>query len=258
MYHRAVESKEEERLLLRRIQEWRHLFKLDPNRTLSDAALEHICLSHTDAIVIGGTDGITFENTFQLLKRVKQYDQYCVQEVSNVHAIVPGFDGYLIPAVFNTRDATWFKEAHVAALKTYGDFVPWDQVVMEAYVSLNPDAKVSRLTKAITNLEQSDLIAYLRLADRLFRLPIFYMEYSGAYGDVEKVKAVSQEINNARLFYGGGLVDQAQVKAMASWADTIVVGNLIYTDVEQAVKTVSWVKETKRQKKKQRGKTPRL
>lgn len=250
LVHRGVESKEEERLLIRRIKKWRHLFKLDPNRALSDLALQHICLSNTDAIVIGGTDGITFDNTFRLLQRVKKYKKYCVQEVSSVGAIVPGFDGYLIPVVLNTNEAKWFKGAHVEALKKYGHLVPWDQVVLEAYVSLNPDAKVSRLTKAMTNLQKSDLIAYLQLTDRLFRLPIFYMEYSGTYGDVEKVKAVSQEITYSRLFYGGGLFYPTQVKEMARWADTIVVGNLIYTNVDRAIQTVAWVKETERRQKK--------
>lgn len=236
-------------MLLRRIKKWRHIFKLDPNRTLSDLALEHVCRSNTDAIVIGGTDGITFENTYQLLKRVRQYKKFCVQEVSNINAIVPGFDGYFIPVVLNTTESKWLMGAHVEGLKKYGDFVPWDQVVLEAYVSLNPDAKVSRLTKAVTDLQISDLIAYLRLVDRLFRWPIFYMEYSGVYGDVEKVKAVSREITDARLFYGGGLTDLIQVREMARWADTIVVGNLIYTNVDRAIETVKWVKETERSSK---------
>lgn len=240
-------------MLLRRIKKWRHIFKLDPNRVLSDLALRHLCLSDTDAIVIGGTDGITYENTSNLLNRVKKYKKYCVQEISRIDAIVPGFDGYLIPAVLNTKETKWFLGAHIEALKKYGDFVPWNQVLLEAYVSLNPDAKVSRLTKAITDLERSDLIAYLRLVDRLFRCPIFYMEYSGTYGDVEKVKAISEEITSARLFYGGGLVQPKQVKEMACWADTIVVGNLVYMNVERAVQTVRWVKETKRKRRKNKG-----
>lgn len=237
-------------MLLRRIKKWRHIFKLDPNRTLSDLALQYVCQSGTDAIVIGGTDGVTYENTSNLLSRVKRYNKYCVQEVSSIEAIVPGFDGYLIPAVLNTKESKWFLGAHVEALKKYGDFVPWNQVLLEAYVSLNPNAKVSRLTKAMTELEQSDLIAYVRFADRLFRLPIFYMEYSGTYGDIEKVKAVSQEITFARLFYGGGLVQRNQVKEMARWADTIVVGNLVYMNVQRAAQTVRWVKETKRKRHK--------
>lgn len=240
-------------MLLRRIRKWKHIFKLDPNRKLSDLALEYLCNSDTDAIVVGGTDGVTYENTSSLLNRVKKYRKFCVQEISNIDAIVPGFDGYLIPTVLNTEEPKWFLGAHVEALKKYGDFVPWNQVLLEAYVSLNPEAKVSRLTKAMTNLDKTDLIAYLRLADRLFRFPIFYVEYSGVYGDVEKVKAIAKEISSARLFYGGGLVHAEQVKEMARWADTIVVGNLIYTNVERAVQTVAWVKETKRKKRRYKG-----
>ena len=40
-------------------REWRHVFKLDPNKELSDERLEKICESGTDAIIVGGTDGIT-------------------------------------------------------------------------------------------------------------------------------------------------------------------------------------------------------
>ena len=83
--------------LLRQIGTWRHVFKLDPNRPLSDAALECICTSKTDAIIIGGTDGITYENTHLLWQRVKSYEIPCVQEISTFSAILLGCEGYLIP-----------------------------------------------------------------------------------------------------------------------------------------------------------------
>ena len=43
-------------------REWRHVFKLDPNKEISDDKLEKICESGTDAVIVGGTDGVTLEN----------------------------------------------------------------------------------------------------------------------------------------------------------------------------------------------------
>ena len=38
------------------VTEWKHVFKLDPNKEISDEQLEAICESGTDAILIGGCD----------------------------------------------------------------------------------------------------------------------------------------------------------------------------------------------------------
>lgn len=224
---------------------WRHVFKLDPNRALSDLALQMISASGTDAIIIGGTDGISFQNTWELLQRVRQYSLPCVQEISTASAVVPGFDGYLIPSVFNTDHVRWIHGAHHEAVKMYGEMIPWELVCLQGYVILNPDAKVGRLTRCQAHLEPADLTAYARMAEHLYHLPIFYVEYSGKFGDVEMVKAAKKGLKKTRLFYGGGISSEEQAKMMAEWADTIVVGNLIYTHVERAVKTVKWVKETK-------------
>ncbi|SFJ45948.1 heptaprenylglyceryl phosphate synthase [Thermoflavimicrobium dichotomicum] len=232
-------------MLRKKIKKWRHVFKLDPNRLLSDLALKMICTSGTDAIIIGGTDGVTFENTFRLLERVKKYPVYCVQEISNHSAVVPGFDGYLIPSVLNTDQSYWIKGAHFEAIRTYGSLIPWNQIVLEGYVILNPEAKVARLTKCDANLQARDVTAYARLCDQLFRIPVFYLEYSGTYGKAEIVKAARKGLQYSRLFYGGGITDEQQAKEMAAWADTVIVGNLVYYHVEKAVSTVKWVKETK-------------
>ncbi len=234
--------------LLRQIGTWRHVFKLDPNRPLSDAALECICTSKTDAIIIGGTDGITYENTHLLWQRVKSYEIPCVQEISTFSAILLGCEGYLIPSVLNTEDAYWLKGAHYEAIRTYGDLIPWEKVAGQGYVILNPEAKVSRLTHCNTNLSTEDLIAYARLSDQLFHLPIFYIEYSGTYGQIEMVRAARRGLRKARLFYGGGIRTQTQAEEMATWADTIVIGNLVYEDLKQALASVAWVKETAQRK----------
>lgn len=73
-------------------QDWKHVFKLDPDKPVTDEALERLCMSGTDAIVVGGTTGVTFDNTVDLLARIRQYELPCVLEISNQEAIVPGFD----------------------------------------------------------------------------------------------------------------------------------------------------------------------
>jgi len=70
-----------------------------------------------------------------------------------------------------------------------------------------------------------------------------YIEYSGIYGDVEKVKSVAETLTSTQLFYGGGISTLSEAQQMANYAHTIVVGDLIYTDIKQALKTVKIKKE---------------
>ena len=65
-------------------REWRHVFKLDPNKEISDDALEKVCESGTDAIVIGGTDGVTLENVLRSNGSIRRYTVPCVMEVSSL------------------------------------------------------------------------------------------------------------------------------------------------------------------------------
>ena len=61
---------------------WRHTFKLDPDKTIDDEALELICESGTDAIIVGGTYGVTFDNTLDLMSRIRRYAVPAVLEIS--------------------------------------------------------------------------------------------------------------------------------------------------------------------------------
>ncbi|MGN7312014.1 heptaprenylglyceryl phosphate synthase [Alkalicoccobacillus gibsonii] len=223
-------------------QHWKHLFKLDPNKELSDEALEAICESGTDAIIVGGTDGVTLDNTLQLLVRIRRYAVPCVLEVSNIDAITPGFDYFFIPTVLNSQKIEWITGQHHAALKEYGAIMNWDEVIPEGYCVLNPEAKVAQLTDAVCDLDIEDVLAYARMAEHMYKLPIFYLEYSGTYGDPNIVKQVSSVLEQTRLVYGGGIETRAQAEEMAAYADTIVVGNAIYHNLQEAIKTVQSVK----------------
>ena len=80
------------------------------------------------------------------------------------------------------------------------------------------------------------------MAEHLFSLPIFYLEYSGQYGDPQIVRVAKELLTNTRLFYGGGIRSTEQAKEMAAIADTVVVGNVVYDDLQVALKTVDAVK----------------
>ncbi|MBP1965860.1 heptaprenylglyceryl phosphate synthase [Paenibacillus aceris] len=221
------------------IRKWKHVFKLDPDRDISDEALDLICQSGTDAIMVGGSTGVTFDNTVDLMARIRQYELPCVLEISNQEAIVPGFDLFFIPVVLNAEDPNWIVGQHHEALKEYGSLLNWDEIVAEGYVILNGEAAAAKLTKARVNLDAKDVAAYARMADKLFNMPIVYLEYSGVFGDMELVRRTRQVLENARLFYGGGIDCLAKAQQAAEVADTIVVGNIIYSDLEQALRTVN-------------------
>jgi putative glycerol-1-phosphate prenyltransferase len=217
---------------------WKHVFKLDPERKLTDRDLERICTSATDAIIVGGSSGITYDNTFQLLARIRQFEVPCVLEISDRHAVVPGFDMYLIPVVLNAKDTNWIVGHHHQALKEYGHLLNWDEVRTEGYIILNPQATVAQRTHADTQLDHADVLAYVTMADQMFSLPIIYIEYSGQYGNMELVAKIKDTIQHAQLFYGGGIDSLEKAQEASSLAHTIVVGNIIYTDIEQALQTV--------------------
>lgn len=219
-------------------EEWKHIFKLDPNKDISDNDLEKICESGTDAVMIGGSDGVTEDNILDLLVRVRRYLVPCVLEVVAVETVTPGFDFYFIPSVLNSRSVEWVTGLHHKAVKEFGDIMNWDQIVMEGYCVLNEKSKVAELTNAKTDLTVEDVVAYAQMAEKMFKYPIFYLEYSGIFGDIDVVKAVSNVLQETQLFYGGGIKTVEEAKAVAQYASTVVVGNIIYDDLNQALATV--------------------
>jgi len=222
--------------------QWRHVFKLDPAKEISDEALEKICESGTDVILVGGTDGVTLDGVLDLLVRVRRFEVPIALEISTIDAVTPGYDYYFIPTVLNSDDPKWIKNLHHEAIKEYGDIMVWDELVAEGYCILNPNCKVAEVTQAKTDLSVDDVVAYARMAENFFKLPVFYLEYSGQYGDIEMVRAVKNELQKTKLFYGGGITSTKQAVEMAQYADTVVVGNIIYEDLKAALATVKAVK----------------
>lgn len=223
------------------INNWQHIFKLDPAKEINDEHLERICESGTDAIIVGGTDNVTFDNVLDLLYRIRRYALPCVLEVSTMDAITPGFDAYFIPTVLNSQSKKWVVDIQHEAIKQYGNLMNWDEIFIEGYCILNEHCKAFKKTNS-TLPDEADVISYATMAEKFFRLPIFYVEYSGTYGDVTLVEKVKEQLHETKLFYGGGITTLEQAKEMKEFADVIVVGNVIYSNIEAALQTVRAVK----------------
>ncbi|WP_138417856.1 heptaprenylglyceryl phosphate synthase [Aquibacillus sediminis] len=224
------------------MSEWEHVFKLDPNKEISDENLAKLCESGTDAIIVGGTDGVTLDNVLGLLSRIRRFTVPCILEISNMDAITPGFDYYFVPSVLNSKDKKWMIDIQHQAVKDFGHFIDWEEILTEGYCIMNEEAKAFQQTDCYIPTNE-DVIAYAQMSEHMFRMPIFYLEYSGTYGDPQLVQQVNEQLSSTLFIYGGGITTPEQAKEMAARADIVVVGNVIYDNVKQALKTVPAVKE---------------
>jgi len=206
---------------------WVHVTKLDPDKRLTPQAISDIATSGTDALMLSGTLNVTRHNMGQLLDQVAAYGLPLVVEPAGPEAVIfDGIDLLYVPSVLNTTDVRWIVGKHREWVLNQD--VDWEKVIPEAYIVLNPASSVGKLTKAVSPLTGAEVAAYTCLADHYFHFPIVYIEYSGTYGDPAIVKAASDVIDQAILYYGGGINSPARAAEMARFADTIVVGNAVY------------------------------
>ncbi len=210
-------------------KDWVHVTKLDPDKQLKPGDIDAIAASGTDALMLSGTLNVTKENLAELLKQVKAYDLPLVMEPAGPEAVLTqGIDYIFVPSVLNSQDVQWIVGKHRMWVQHQTGKIPWESIVPEAYIVLNPDSAVGKLTKAICTLKPEEVAAYTAVADHYFHFPIVYIEYSGTFGDPEVVKAASNALDKAILYYGGGINSAEKAAQMSKYADTIVVGNAVY------------------------------
>ncbi len=210
-------------------KDWVHVTKLDPDKQLKPGDIDAIATSGTDALMLSGTLNVTKENLLSLQKQIARYDLPLVMEPAGPEAVLlDGIEYVFVPSVLNTTDVQWIVGKHRYWVQQQDGNIPWDKVVPEAYIVLNPNSSVGRVTKAICDLKPEEVAAYTAVADRYFHFPIVYIEYSGTYGDPAVVKAAAEAIDEAILYYGGGINSAQKASEMGKYADTIVVGNAVY------------------------------
>ncbi|WP_290816383.1 phosphoglycerol geranylgeranyltransferase [Halovivax sp.] len=226
--------------------EWDHVLKLDPDKELpADVTYDELCATGTDAIQVGGTTGMTADNMSAVIDACADHDVPLYQEPSSPDVVVdsPVLSGYFIPTVVNAGSPFWITGAHKEWLRMDGD-VEWDRLATEAYIVLNPDSDVATYTEADCDLEPAEVRAYATVAERMLGQEIVYVEYSGTLGEEDHVAAAAAGLDEATLFYGGGIRDYDSARSMATHADVIVVGDLAHDEGVEAVReTVEGAKD---------------
>ncbi len=214
--------------------EWDHIVKVDPDKDLfGDETFEDVCATGTDAIEVGGTLGMTEEKMGEYVRAcIEAADAYDVDvfiEPSSAGVVVhpDGLDGYLVPIVFNAGDIAWVTGAHKEWVRIDRD-IDWDVTHTEAYIVLNDEASVAEYTDADCDLSPEDVAAYAEVAEQMFGQDIVYVEYSGTLGDPETVQAAHDALDEATLFYGGGVHDYDSAYEMGQYSDVVVVGDLVH------------------------------
>ena len=218
--------------------DWNHILKLDPDKELPDGVTYgDLCATGTDAIEVGGTTGMTEENMSAVIEACADHDVPLYQEPSSPDVVVDddALDGYLVPTVFNAGSPFWITGAHKEWIRIEGE-LDWERTTTEAYIVLNGEADVATYTQADCDLSAEEVASYAVVAERMFGQEIVYLEYSGTLGDPELVSAASGALEDATLFYGGGIHDYDSAYTMASCSDVIVVGNLVYDDGVDAIR----------------------
>ncbi|GAA5262581.1 phosphoglycerol geranylgeranyltransferase [Methanocalculus sp. MC3] len=216
-------------------KKWVHITKLDPDRSLDRDAIETVATSGTDALMLSGTLDVTPEKLAVLYDCVRDYNLPIVVEPAEPGgARFDGMDLVFVPSVLNASHPRWIVGQHERWVRDYP--IDWPRVVPEAYIVLNPASSVAKVTGSDCTLAPADVAAYAAVADRYFRFPVVYIEYSGTYGDPAVVQAVSEAVTDARVFYGGGINSAERAAEMSGYADTIIVGNAVYEAGIEALK----------------------
>jgi phosphoglycerol geranylgeranyltransferase len=216
---------------------WDHVVKIDPDKELVEGdTFEDVCATGTDAIEIGGTTGMTPEKMSAVVEATARYDVPIYQEPSSPDVVIHSeeLDGYLIPTVLNAGEPFWVTGAHKEWVRLDSG-LDWSRTHTEAYVVMNPDSAVARYTEADCDQRPDDVAAYAAVAERMLGQEIVYVEYSGTFGDTEVVAAAGDALEDATLFYGGGIAGYDSARRMADHADVVVVGDLVH---EEGVDTV--------------------
>lgn len=210
-----------------------HMTLIDPeNQTPEEAAeiAQRLKDAGTDAIMIGGSTGITTENVDMTAVAIKKKTGLpTIYFPAGPHALSTQCDAIYFMSIVNSTDLTMVIGAHAYA-SPYIKKIGIEPLSM-GYIIFEPGMTVGRVSKAnlIKRDDVKSAVGYA-LACQYLGMKLVYLEAgSGATEPVppEIIAAVKHEIS-VPLIVGGGInTPEKAAAARAAGADIIVTGTFV-------------------------------
>jgi phosphoglycerol geranylgeranyltransferase len=210
-----------------------HLALLDPDKQNSDEAAiiaRKVKEAGTDAIMIGGSTGVTTENLSATARAIKDASGLkTIHFPGNPTALTKDVDSILFMSMVNSKNPFWIVRAQAGAsayIKSLGV-----ETISLGYIIVEPGMKVGEVGEAspIKHDEVDKAVGYA-IACELFGMDFVYLE-AGSGADIPvppaMISAVKKNISIPLLVGGGIRTPEAAEAARLAGADAIVTGTFI-------------------------------
>lgn len=246
-------------------KEWDHITKVDPEGSKRLPLTYPLYLGHTGAVSVGGSRNVTERNTLETFDLLETAPVTAFHEPSeathvteNIHdraefmavpevlngdtdAIVGALGKSLeygrekmAPEIIREKIPLPLGETIEDRLSNF--LISWlfDAAVFEAYIIMNLDSAAAREA----GVTEEDLLSpreakqHAIAAEHHLESEVVYLEYSGTFGGNEAVdilEAIDEGVEWSRVWYGGGLDNRADARAVLdAGADAVVVGDIFH------------------------------
>jgi len=210
-----------------------HMALIDPDKQSPEDAgkiAARMLEAGTDAVLIGGSTGVTNENLSSTTLAIKEASGLPVIHFpGSASALSKDVDAILFMSMLNSTDVNWIIGAQVYAapiLKKMGI-----ETIPMGYVIVEPGMKVGEVGKAdcIKRDDVKRAVSYA-LACQMLGMDMVYFEAgSGADRPVppEMIRAIKEAIDIPLIIGGGIRTPEAAAAAREAGADIIVTGTLL-------------------------------
>lgn len=210
-----------------------HMALIDPDKQPPEEAgriAERMLAAGSDAVLIGGSTGVTSENLAATTRAIKDASGLPVIHFpGNAEALSPEVDALLFMSMLNSTDLKWVIGAQVFAapyIRKLGI-----ETIPMGYIIVEPGMKVGEVGKADPiKRDQIDRAVAYALACEMYGMSIVYLEAgSGADRPVppEMISAVKKAVGIPLIVGGGIRTPEAAAAAREAGADIIVTGTLL-------------------------------
>lgn len=233
-------------LILARLEKHKlHMTLIDPAKQPAEEAAEIAAKAFragTDAIMVGGSTGVTSENLDEAIRLIKsKVNLPVIYFPSGANAISKRCDAIYFMSMLNSRNVKNVTGEHAKGapiIKKLGI-----EPISMGYVIVEPGMKVGEVGEAnLVRRDDLQTIVGYAIATEYFGMDLFYMEAgSGAPEPVpaQMITAVSESVG-IPIVVGGGIVSPHQAGVVASaGADIVVTGTLVENgDFEKELRAI--------------------